>query len=279
MSVTAPSPGTAAADAVDPTREPVLVADDLSVELGGLPVLRGVSLAVHPGETVALLGGNGSGKSTLVRALVGLLPHQRGTVTLFGRPQRLFRSRHRIGYVPQRSAVNTSAATVREVVASGRLARRLPFLPAGREDRRQVDQALASVGMADRARDRISWLSGGQQQRVLIARALAARPQLLILDEPIAGVDLDHQQVLADLLDRLSSAGTAILVVLHEVGPLAGLIDRAVVLSDGRVAYQGSLSGIPGMRRRGHECDDPAQEPYGVAMIEPSDLIRRNGTP
>jgi zinc transport system ATP-binding protein len=259
----------------------VLEAADVSVELGGLPVLRGVSMAVHAGETVALLGGNGSGKSTLVRSLVGLLPHQRGMITLFGRPLRLFRNWQWIGYVPQRTPVGTSAATVREVVAAGRLARRIPFLPAGRQQRLEVTEALETVGMADRVRDPISWLSGGQQQRVLIARALVAKPRLLILDEPIAGVDLEHQRVLASVLDRLTANGTAILVVLHEVGPLAGQIDRAVVLSEGRVAYQGSLGGIPGLRAGGHECDEPAIEPglIGPSMIETrGDLVRRNGT-
>jgi zinc transport system ATP-binding protein len=235
-------------------------------------------MSVRAGETVALLGGNGSGKSTLVRSLVGLLPHQRGRITLFDRPLRLFRDWHRIGYVPQRTPVGTSAATVREVVAAGRLARRVPFLPAGRQQRQAVIEALATVGMADRAGDPISWLSGGQQQRVLIARALVARPRLLILDEPIAGVDLEHQSVLASVLDRLTADGTAILVVLHEVGPLADQIDRAVVLSQGRVAYQGSLAGIPGLRPGGHECDEPVIEPGLIqTLVDHADLARRNG--
>ncbi len=252
----------------------------MSVELGGLPVLRGATMAVHAGETVALLGGNGSGKSTLVRSVVGLLPHQRGLITLFGRPLRLFRDWQRIGYVPQRTPVGTSAATVREVVAAGRLARRIPFLPAGKQQRQAVTEALETVGMADRTGDPISWLSGGQQQRVLIARALVAKPRLLILDEPNAGVDLEHQRVLASVLDRLTADGTAILVVLHEVGPLVDQIDRAVVLSEGRVAYHGSLEGIPGLRAGGHECDEPAAEPglIGSSMIETRvDLARRNG--
>lgn len=259
--------------------ETVLETTDLSVELGGLPILRGISLSVGVGETVALLGGNGSGKSTLVRTVVGLLPYQHGSIALFGRPQRLFRAWRRIGYVPQRTPVGTSAATVREVVGAGLLAQRAPFLPAGKAHRRAVTEALEVVGMAGRAGDRVSWLSGGQQQRVLIARALVGKPQLLILDEPTAGVDLEHQQVLAGVLDRLTDNGTAMLVVLHEIGPLAEQIDRAVMLREGRVAYQGSLAGIPGLHTGGHECEEPAApDPIGGAMLQQTDLVRPNGS-
>ena len=168
--------------------EPVLTAEDLTVELGGLPVLRGVGLGVASGEAVTLLGGNGSGKSTLVRALLGLTPHQRGSVRLFGSELGRFSDWRRVGYVPQRSSAALSNALVREVVAAGRLSHRRPFVPPRRTDRTAVGEALATVGMADRAGDELRRLSGGQQQRVLIARALAGAPDLLVLDEPNAGV-------------------------------------------------------------------------------------------
>ena len=244
------------------TEGPVLVADDVSVERGGLPVLRGVSLQVAAGEVVALLGGNGSGKSTLVRALLGLLPLGRGSVTLFGDPVGRFRGWSRVGYVPQRSTVNLSRAKVAEVVASGRLSRRPPFVPRGRGDRAAVARALEVVGLEDRGADHLSELSGGQQQRVLIARALAGTPELLVLDEPNAGVDLAHQQVLAQILGRLVATGTAVVVVLHEVGPLAGLVDRAVVLREGRVAYDGPLDALTHRHDHHH---DAAEDPHGDA--------------
>jgi zinc transport system ATP-binding protein len=224
--------------------EPVLAAADLSVQLGGLPVLRGISLRVEPGETVALMGGNGSGKSTLVRALLGLIPHQRGAVRLFGTDLGAFRRWDRVGYVPQRSTVAVTTAKVKEVVASGRLARRAPFVPPRRADRTAVAEALAAVGMADRANTQMTRLSGGQQQRVLIARALAGEPDLLVLDEPTAGVDLEHQRTLAGLLGVLVASGTAVLVVLHEVGPLRSLVDRAVALRQGRVVHDGPLGDL-----------------------------------
>lgn len=225
----------------DPSIEPAIDLRDLSVMLGGRPVLRGVDLRVDPGESVAVLGANGSGKSTLVRATLGLVPARRGTVALFGTPLADFRDHHRVGYVPQRtSAAAGVPASVWEVVAAGRLARRRPWQPMRRRDRDAVRAALAAVDLADRARDGVATLSGGQQQRVLIARALAGEPDLLVLDEPTAGVDLLHQQVFADLLATLRERGVTIVLVAHELGPLAPLVTRSVVMRDGRVAYDGS---------------------------------------
>ena len=239
-----------------------LAADDLTVELGGLPVLRGVSLSIRAGEAVALMGGNGSGKSTLVRTVLGLLPHQHGGVRLFGQPLRSFRDWARIGYVPQRSMALLSGSKVKEVVAVGRLARRRPFRPLNRSDREAIHDAIAQVGLSEHLNTDIAALSGGQQQRVLVARALAGKPELLVLDEPTSGVDLQHQRVLAEVLAELISAGTAVLVVLHDVGALGDLIDRAVVLSDGRVAHDGSLGDLGQHRRRfgGHEHLDHGRD-------------------
>lgn len=208
-------------------------------QLGGRPVLRGVDLTVSPGEVVALLGANGSGKSTTVKTVVGSVPLVRGELELFGTPRAKFRAWHRIGYVPQRTtAAGGVPATVREVVSTGRLSLHR-MLPLRRKDRTAVDRALDAVGMLERAGDGVGNLSGGQQQRVLIARALVGAPDLLIMDEPMAGVDLDSQRVLADTLRREVGRGAAVLLVLHELGPLEPLIDRAVVLRDGCVAHDG----------------------------------------
>ncbi|WFB09687.1 metal ABC transporter ATP-binding protein [Streptomyces sp. LX-29] len=219
--------------------EPVISLSGARASLGSRPVLRGVDLTVHRGEVVALLGANGSGKSTAVRAVVGQVPLSEGELELFGTPRRRFRDWARIGYVPQRTtAASGVPATVREVVSAGRLGRsRLGLL--GRADRAAVDRALELVGMADRSRDSVNALSGGQHQRVLIARALAGEPELLIMDEPMAGVDLASQQVLAATLREQVDAGTTVLLVLHELGPLEPLIDRAVVLRDGCVVHDG----------------------------------------
>jgi zinc transport system ATP-binding protein len=211
------------------------------VVLGGRVVLRHVSVSVHNGEVMAILGANGSGKSTLVRALVGLVPLAAGEARLFGTPLGRFTDWRKIGYVPQRTTAAAGVpATVREIVASGRLAHNVILGRLNKDDRAAIDDALATVGLTERARESVARLSGGQQQRVLIARALASRPELLILDEPMAGVDIVNQRALAETLARLRTDGTTILLVLHELGLLAPLINRAVVLRDGRVIHDGA---------------------------------------
>ncbi|MFJ4921849.1 metal ABC transporter ATP-binding protein [Streptomyces sp. NPDC088725] len=210
-----------------------------TAELGSRPVLRGLDLTVRRGEVVALLGANGSGKSTAVRSVIGQVPLSGGEISLFSTPLRRFRDWARVGYVPQRTtAASGVPATVREVVSSGRLSRRKLRRP-GKADREAVQRAIELVGLADRARDSVGALSGGQHQRVLIARALAAAPELLIMDEPMAGVDLASQEILAATLRDQVAAGTTVLLVLHELGPLEPLIDRTVVLRDGGVVYDG----------------------------------------
>lgn len=251
---------------VTTTAEPVVETERLQVNLGGIPVLREVTVTIAAGEIVALMGGNGSGKTTLIRALLGLTPVQSGSVRLFGIPLAAFRQWGRIGYVPQRGAVAIRHATVTEVVATGRLAHRRPFVPAGRADRDLVTCALDQVGLVDRARTPFANLSGGQQQRVLIARALASQADLLVLDEPFAGVDLGVQESLASLLGRLNAEGRTILVVLHETGALGPLLDRAILMREGRVALDGPP---PPDLGHGHEISWPlSSEPLVTGAID-----------
>lgn len=224
----------------DPAAAPVLDVSQLDVAIGASRILRDVTFAVRPGEFVALLGANGSGKSTLVRTVVGVLPATAGRVRLFGvdLTERRHVPWHRAGYVPQRSTASAGVpATVAEVVASGLLTgvgfRRTP------DGADRVRHALEQVGLADRARSAVATLSGGQQQRVLIARALVRDPELLVLDEPLAGVDSASQTAFATTMARLRDRGVTVLVVLHETGPLAPLISRTVVLRHGRVVHDG----------------------------------------
>ena len=143
--------------------------------------------------------------------------------------------------MPQRSTITQGVpSTVTEVVSAGRLSRRRPFVPARRSDKAAVRRALEAVDLADRAGHQVSTLSGGQQQRVLMARTLAGEPELLVLDEPNAGVDLENQQAIADTLAALAADGATIVVVLHELGTFAELIQRCVVLTDGRTTYDGA---------------------------------------
>ena len=225
-------------NALGPT---VVEARDVTVAIGGRPVLRGNDLTVHEGEFVALMGANGSGKSTLVRALTGLRPLTSGSVSLFGTPLADFHEQQRIGFVPQRAtATGGVPASVREVVASGRLTRRKPLRPMGRADRAAIADALDVVGLSDRAGD-----GDLDAQR----RAAAARPDR-------AGAGRRARAVLPRRADRRRrpaqpararrraaarsrQRGATVVLVAHELGPLAPLVDRAVVLRDGRVAYDG----------------------------------------
>lgn len=219
--------------------EPVISLRGVRAELGSRPVLRGIDLTVERGEVVALLGANGSGKSTAVRSIIGQVPVTAGEIDVFGTPRVRFRDWKRVGYVPQRTtAAGGVPATITEVVSSGRLSR-ARFGLLRKADHEAVRRALELVGMADRAKDSVNALSGGQHQRVLIARALASEPDLLIMDEPMAGVDLASQEVLAQALREEVGKGTTVLLVLHELGPLEPLIDRAVVLRDGCVVHDG----------------------------------------
>jgi zinc transport system ATP-binding protein len=210
------------------------------------PVLHEVSLQVRPGEMVAVLGANGSGKTTLLRGVLGLARLMSGEIRLLGEPAAQLRQRARIGYVPQRlSAGGGIPGTVREVVTPGRLARLGLLSRPGRADREAVQRAIATVNLTDRADSGLATLSGGQQRRALIARALAAEPELLLMDEPLAGVDQASQQTLARTVGTLERLGVTVLVVTHQAGPLLGVLSRAVVLDAGRVGYDGPL--LPGM--------------------------------
>lgn len=218
-----------------------------AVSINGRPILRDVDVTIRAGEVVAVLGANGSGKSTLVRAMVGLQRLAGGQVRLFGTPIGEFRDWDRLGYVPQRSPIAQGVpSSVWEVVASGRVAHRRPLLPLRRSDRAAVLEALRAVGLEDRARQPVSTLSGGQQQRVLMARTLATDPDLLVLDEPNAGVDLSSQEAIAGTLAARAASGATVVVVLHELGPFEALIQRTILLWEGRITYDGPAAGAAG---------------------------------
>jgi zinc transport system ATP-binding protein len=241
----------------------VLALEGATAAYDGRVVLHGVDLAVDRGDFVAVLGANGSGKSTTVRAALGLVPLTTGSVELFGTPLARFREWPRVGYVPQRTGATSGVpATVREVVAAGRLSRQRRLGRTRPSDRAAVDEALRVVGLADRAGDRATSLSGGQQQRVLIARALASEPELLVLDEPTAGVDAEVQAGLADALCDLVAHGVAVVLVAHELGPLQPLVHRAVVMRSGHVVHDGPPPDPDDLHALDPEHAHPPHDPH-----------------
>jgi zinc transport system ATP-binding protein len=212
----------------------------------GPTVLRDVTLRIEAGEFVAVAGPNGGGKTTLLRIVLGLERPQTGTAALFDEPAASFGRRSRIGYLAQRTHIGIdSPATVREVVAAGRVPRRSLVGPLRSADHAVVARALERVGLADRARAPLSTLSGGQQQRAFIAKALAGEPDLLVLDEPTAGVDVDAQESLASLLEELHrDLRVTILFVSHEFGAVERFVERLVLVRGG-IVFDGDPSGLP----------------------------------
>jgi zinc transport system ATP-binding protein len=214
----------------------------------GAPVLRDVDLRIQQGAFVAVAGPNGGGKTTLIRLALGLERPVSGEALLFGEPADDFSRRHTLGYLAQRTRLGTEApATVREVVSAGRLAIGGMFGPLSRRDRTIIDEAIARVGLTHRASSSIQTLSGGQQQRAFIAKALAAEPSLLVLDEPTSGVDVEAQEQLAELLARLhDELGTTIVYVSHEFGAVERYVER-LLLVRGAIVFDGPPTDLPGV--------------------------------
>jgi zinc transport system ATP-binding protein len=205
----------------------------------GPTVLRDVDLTVERGEFVAIAGPNGGGKTTLLRLVLGLEQPTAGRVRLFAR---------RVAYLPQRAQAGIDAPlTVRELVAAGRAARARLLGPLARADRDAVREAIERVGLETHADRRLTALSGGQQQRAFIAKALAADPELLVLDEPTTGVDVEAQEALAALLERLHrELDVTILYVSHEFGAVERFVER-IVLVRGEVLFDGAPAALPGL--------------------------------
>jgi zinc transport system ATP-binding protein len=236
-----PAPHVAARSPQD--AEVLVRADGLSFRYGHESVLQDVTLEVRAGEFVALVGPNGSGKSTLLKLILGVLAPRSGRVDLLGRLPGDVRDRWRVGYVPQRpSLLSEVPATVQEIVAAGRLRQRGWWRGLTGPDHEAVRHAIESVGLAELAARPLNELSIGQQQRAFIARAFAGEPELLVLDEPIAGVDAESQRRFRDsLVHLIRQHGAGVLLVSHELAAVADVIDRVVVLKQ-RVMFDGDPS-------------------------------------
>lgn len=210
-------------------QRPLLRLVDADLGYGGEPIVRGACLDVVAGEFVALVGANGSGKTTVLRSLLGLL------APLAGRVERA--PGLRIGYVPQRETLDPLYPLSGFHVAMLGACRDLPFWrPAGADERRRTREALGATSALDFADRRYGTLSGGQRQRVLIARALATRPSLLLLDEPTAGVDPETEAAIIGFLhDLRTEQCLAIWMVTHQLAAVAERVDRVLSLTTGRL--------------------------------------------
>ncbi|ROR71938.1 anchored repeat-type ABC transporter ATP-binding subunit [Bogoriella caseilytica] len=202
----------------------------LAVDLGGRPVLRDVSLEVSGGELVGLIGPNGAGKTTLIRSVLGLVPVREGEITMAGNATKA--ARRAAGYVPQRHEFAWEfPISVHDVVLSGRVGRMGWLRRPKVEDYRAVSEALERAGMSDLKERPVGQLSGGQRQRVLVARALALRPRLLLLDEPYTGLDIPTQEMLTDLFTELSAEGQALLMTTHDLAGAMHTFDRLYLVN------------------------------------------------
>jgi ABC-type Mn2+/Zn2+ transport system ATPase subunit len=215
-----------------------LALSDVFAGYGGGDVLQGVDLEVERGSVTCVVGPNGAGKSTLIKTILGTLRPWSGTVEVDGWPARSREARAEIGYVPQREVVNWDfPVTAADVVMMGRTARLGWLRFPGKADRQVVAEALELVGMSGFAERQISLLSGGQQQRVFLARALAEGGRLLLLDEPLNGVDANTQETIGELLRRERAAGSTILMATHDLELAAAWCDTLVMVNHAIVAY------------------------------------------
>lgn len=213
---------------------PVLEVDDLGVSLSGRAVLKRVTFSIGPGEFTGLIGSNGAGKTTLLRSVLGLQRHTTGTIRVLGQP----RSRRGgvVGYVPQKVLLDPDIPMrARDLVGLGLDGHRFGVPVRSKNKAEEVDQILEAVDAQRFANARVGLLSGGEQQRVLIAHALVSRPKLLLLDEPLANLDLHSSQEIVSLLGRISrEQGVAVLLSAHEINPLLPVMERVVYLAAGR---------------------------------------------
>jgi zinc transport system ATP-binding protein len=239
-------------------------AEHLSVALGGNQILTDITVRIGQGEAVGLLGVNGSGKSTLVRALLGLVPPSAGEVRLFGEAPGRRVPWTKLAYVPQESPAGAGVPTsALELVMTGLLSGYRPWPPRGARARALA--ALDQVGLAGRAKDAVAQLSSGQRHRVLLARALVRRPALLLMDEPLAGVDATSATALVTALRAV--ADLTCLVVLHEPGPFASYLTRGIVLEGGRVVADGPPDAVPGPGAH-HHHDPPTPHRSHTPALE-----------
>ena len=224
------------ANAVTANHEDCLVFRDLTVAYGRKTVLQGVSADIARGQVIGIIGPNGGGKSTLLKAILGMAPVLSGSVTLFGKPSYAMRSR--IAYVPQREVIDWDfPVSVRDVVLMGRYPRSGWLRRIGPHDRDIAEEQLRRVDMLEHGDDQIGQLSGGQQQRVFIARALAQEAEVLLLDEPMTGIDAGTQEVIMQIIEEQRVAGKIVLLATHDLVSASCACDCLCCVNERMISY------------------------------------------
>ena len=207
---------------------------NLNFNVNGQTILSNISLEIFSGQYIAIIGPNGGGKTTLIRMLLGLEKPSSGEIRIFGKKLKKFKEWHKIGYVPQRASHVDSSfpATVLDIVKMGRTSQRKLFSTFSQEDKNLVHDAMLKMDVLDLTDKMIGTLSGGQRQRVMIARALASKPEILILDEPNTGVDMLSQKSFYALLRKLNKEDNITIVfITHDIGVIADDIARLFTIN------------------------------------------------
>jgi ABC-type cobalamin/Fe3+-siderophores transport system ATPase subunit len=257
----------------------IVEARGVAVRRGKREVLHGIDVTVTAGEALAVVGPNAAGKSTLLRALCGLLPLSAGAVFIGGRAlgewPRDGLARIVALVTPEDEAV--SPLTVRERVAVGRYPHTGPFRPLASEDHRAIDSALELTGIAALAERRVGTLSAGERQLASVARGLAQQPQVLLLDEPAAHLDIGHQLALFRVLDDIRGRGVAVLAVVHDLQRAASWAERLIVVAGGSIAASGEphavlasaeAASVFGVAIRAHRIDGQRGPLYTFDAID-----------
>lgn len=206
----------------------VLSVKDVCFSYNGSYVLENISFDLSRSEFLGILGPNGSGKTTLLKIILGLLNPTHGDVSVFGKEPASEKARSRVGYVPQRASFNLRfPASVEEVVGIG----------AAKGKKAAVDKSLRMVGITNLRKKRIGDLSGGQQEKVMIAKALAREPEMLVLDEPMGGVDYESQKNLYKIFQRIKKSGASIIIVSHDIGGISSVVDKILCVNKRMICY------------------------------------------
>lgn len=210
-------------------------------------VLQDINLEIYKGDYLGIVGPNGSAKSTLLKSILGLLKPQRGSVKIFNQDIEKFKDWGRIGYVAQKATSFNSSfpATVEEVVAANLFSKIGLFRSIKKEEKQKVYQILKVVGMEDYGKRLIGNLSGGQQQKVFIARTLISDPEIIFLDEPTGGIDVESQMEFYDLLERLNKEmDITIVMISHDIGVITEKVSKIACMGDGKLLVQNKCSKV-----------------------------------